>query len=129
MVNDQPVLQLRTRWFPTRASGERSMLMELEFATNARGDKGKPSMAAIAWSSGDILHALADLPPIVPPPVRREFKRLLRPWPPGRYVEAYRRSGGILNLFTPPWDERSDEVWNKMKAEWQAKTFTDDNAR
>jgi len=43
MVDDQPVLQLRTRWFPTRASGERSMLMELEFATNGRGEKGKPS--------------------------------------------------------------------------------------
>jgi hypothetical protein len=45
---------------------ERSMLMELEFATNARGEKGRSSMAEIAWLSGDVQRALADLPPIVP---------------------------------------------------------------
>jgi hypothetical protein len=61
--------------------------------------------------------------------MRREFQRLLQPWPPGRYVEAYRRSGGILNLFTPPWSEKQDEVWNNLLAKWKAKTFADDSAR
>ena len=144
MVNDpkgtfsQPRIEVRARSFPTRASAERFPLMELEFAVNQPGDKGAPSMAEIAWSTGDIQQALADLPPIVPPPVRREFKRLLQPWPQGRYSKAYRRSGGILNLFTPPWDERQDEVWNKWLSEWQARTlraepqgeaFADDKAR
>lgn len=47
-MNDQSVLELRTRWFPTRASGERSMLMQLEFAVNQGGNNGEPSMAEIA---------------------------------------------------------------------------------
>jgi len=113
-------------------------MMEFEFAVNQPGDQGAPSMAEIAWSTGNIPQALADLPPIVPGRVRREFQRLLQPWPQGRYVEAYRRSGGILNLFTPPWGEKQDEVWNKWQAEGQARTlraepqgeaFADDNAR
>jgi hypothetical protein len=129
MVDDQPKLELRTRSYPTRASAERSPLMEFEFAVNQRGNKGEPSMAEIAWSTGDIKLALADLPSVVPPRVRREFQRLLLPWPPGRYVEAYRRSGGILNLFTPPWGEKQDEVWNKMLAGWKATTFADDSTK
>ena len=129
MVNAQPTLQLKTRWFPTKVSGERSMLMEIEFAVNAHGDKGAPSMAEIAWTTGNIQQALADLPPIVPPRVRREFEHLLRPWRQGRYTDAYRRTGGILNLFTPPWSEQQDEVWNKMQTEWRASTFTDENTR
>jgi hypothetical protein len=129
MVNDQPMLQLRTRWFPTRASGERLMLMEFEFAVNARGSKGEPSIAEIAWATGNIKQALADLPPIVPTRVRREFERLLQPWRQGRYTEAYHRTGGILNLFTPPWGEQQDEVWNKMQTEWRARTFPDDETR
>ncbi|MBI3913082.1 MAG: hypothetical protein HY327_02630 [Chloroflexi bacterium] len=103
--------------------------MEFEFAVNAPGGKDAPSMAEIAWSTGDIRKALADVPPIVPPQVRREFQRLLQPWHPGRYVESYRRSGGILNLFTPPWGEKQDESWNNLLAEWKARTFADDRSR
>ncbi len=129
MVNEQPVLELRSRWFPTQASGERSMVMELEFAMNQRGDKGEPSMAEIAWSTGDTKQALARLPPIVPGRVRREFQRLLQPWPQGRFVEAYHRSGGILNLFTPPWGEKQDDVWVNLLAEWRAQAFADESVR
>jgi len=129
MVNHASRLEMRMRSYPTHASAERSALMELEFAINAPGDKGEPSMAEIAWSTGNIQKALADLPPIVPSRVRREFQRLLQPWPQGRYVDAYRRSGGILNLFTPPWGERQDEVWNNRVAEWKAKTFADEKTR
>jgi hypothetical protein len=129
MVNAQPTLQLRTRWFPTKVSGERSMLMEIEFAVNARSDKGEPSIAEIAWATGNIQQALAELPPIVPPRVRREFEHLLRPWREVRYTDAYRRTGGILNLFTPPWGEQQDEVWNDMQSEWKVSTFADENAR
>ena len=44
-------------------------------------------------------------------------------------MDACRRSGGILYLFTPPWDERQDEVWSKLLAEWKAKTFADEGSR
>lgn len=129
LVNDQPDIELRTRWFPTRVSGERSMLMQLEFSLNQPGNRGEPSLAEIAWSTGDLQRALADLPAIVPPPVRRELKRLLQPWPQGRYTETYRRSGGILNLFTPEWGEEQDEVWKAMMTAWKAESFADDRVR
>jgi hypothetical protein len=103
--------------------------MEIEFSINAPGAKGEPSMAEMVWSTGDLQRALANLPPIVPPRVRREFQRLLQPWPQGRYVDAYRRSGGILNLFTPPWDERQDEVWSKLLTAWKTKTLGDETSR
>jgi hypothetical protein len=103
--------------------------MEIEFSINAPSEKGGPSMAEIAWSTGDLKKALAELPPVVPGRVRKEFQRLLRPWSPGRYSEAYRRSGGILNVFTPPWSEKLDEVWNQWLVEWQAQTFADEGSR
>jgi hypothetical protein len=56
------------------------------------------------------------------------MKRLLKPWPRGRYTDAYQRSGGILNLFTPPWGEREDEVWAEMVGQWESETYPDDAA-
>ena len=96
---------------------------------NQSGNKDEPGLAEIVWTTGDIKRALAELPSIVPARIRREFQRLLQPWPAGRYVEAYRRSGGILNLFTPTWGEKQDEMWSKMLAERQAATFADERAR
>jgi len=87
------------------------------------------SLAEIVWAKGDIQQALAELPPIVPTKVHRQIERLLQPWPQGRYTSAYQRSGGILNLFTPPWGEAQDEIWHKMLAEWRAQTFPDEQPR
>lgn len=128
MVDSQPMLQLRTLWLPTRASAERLEAMEIEFSLNQRGE-GEMSIAEIAWATGNIQQALAELPPIVPAKVRRKMERLLLPWSQGRYTSAYQRSGGILNLFTPPWGEAQDEIWHKMLAEWRAQTFSDEQAR
>jgi len=128
MVDSQPVLRLRMLWLPTRASAERLETMQIEFSLNQRG-QGEMSMAEIAWATGNIQQALAELPPIVPAKVRRKVERLLQPWPQGRYTSAYQRSGGILNLFTPPWGEAQDEIWHKMLAEWRAQTFPDEQAR
>jgi hypothetical protein len=127
--NDQSRVEIRQRAYPTRAAAERSALMDLEFAVNQSGNQGEPSLAEIVWTTSDIKRALADLPSIVPARIRRELQRLLQPWPAGRYVEAYRRSGGILNLFTPAWNEQQDEVWLTMLAEWQAAVFADERAR
>ncbi|MBM4464545.1 MAG: hypothetical protein FJ014_03075 [Chloroflexi bacterium] len=129
MVEDRPILQLKHHWFPTRASGERSFLMRLEFSVNQRSEGNEPSMAEVACSSGDIERALSIFPSFVPGKVRRELRRLLRPWPTGRYTEAYRRSGGILNLFTPPWGEEEDEVWAAMLSRWEAQPFADANEK
>ncbi len=103
--------------------------MLVEFSLNGYPEAGKPSFAEIAWSSGDVERALSLLPAYVPDKTRREAQRLLQPWPEGRYTEAHHRSGGILNLFTPPWGEQEDEVWAEMLAEWKATTFANDDDR
>ena len=126
--DDQLVLELTTYWFPTRACGERLFSMHLEFNLNQSPPSDEPSIAEVAWSTGDINQALSIYPALVPEKVRREARRLLQPWPEGRYTEAYRRSGGILNLFTPPWGEPQDEVWADMVAGWQVEAFADEAA-
>jgi hypothetical protein len=129
MVDSQGVFQLTKRWYPTIASGERSFTMLLEFSLNGGSSAGQPSIAEVAWSTGNIDQALLAFPSFVPERTLKEARRLLQPWPEGRYTDAYHRSGGILNLFTPPWDERQDEVWAEMLAGWKAQTFADTDAR
>jgi len=129
MVSDGPVLEVRHHWFPTRACGERSFLMNLEFSLNQRPEGDRPSLAEVVWSTGDVGQALSIVPPFMPRETRGKMRRLLQPWPSGRVSDAYSRSGGILNLFTPPWGEADDEVWAGMLSAWQAETFAGDHAR
>jgi hypothetical protein len=128
MVGDNPRLELTEYWFPTRAAGERLSRMHIEFSLNGYPALDQPSFVEIAITSG-VAQALSALPSFLPKEVVQEARRLLQPWPDGRYTDAYRRTGGILNLFTPPWGEREDEVWAEMLAEWKTETFRDENAR
>jgi hypothetical protein len=129
VVDRSPTLRQTAYWVPTRVSGVRSFSMRVEFSLNQHPEGTQPSIAEVAWSTGSIGEALSSVPPFIPEKTRREMRRLLQPWPGGRYTDAYQRSGGILNLFTPPWDERQDEVWAEMLAGWEAETFVDDDAR
>lgn len=128
MVEDALRLQLTAHWFPTKVSRDRSLPMLLEFNVNLYPEPGGPSFAEIAWTRG-VSQALSLLPSYAPPETRRQARRLLQPWPDGRYTDAYRRTGGILNLFTPAWGEPEDKVWAEMLAEWEAAPFPDENAR
>ena len=123
MVENNPKVQTTAYWFPTKASGERLLSMLTEFSINDHPGVGEPNLAEIVWSSGDVERAIALFPAIVPEMTRREARRLLQPWPQGRYTTAYHRSGGILNMFTPSWGEPEDEVWADVVAGWQAQTF------
>jgi hypothetical protein len=103
--------------------------MLVEFSLNGSPEAGHPSLAEVAWSTEDVDQALSLLPDYVSKETRREACRLLQPWPDGRYTDAYRRTGGILNLFTPPWGEQDDEVWVETLAGWHAGTFPDEESR
>lgn len=129
MVDDRVTIELKSLWFPTRASGERSFTMQLEYGLNQFAKDQSLTIAEIAWSTGDVEEALSLLPPTMPAGTRQKLRELLQPWPEGRYTEAYSRSGGILNLFTPPWGEEQDEVWAGMLSEWEAESFPDEQAR
>jgi hypothetical protein len=129
MVESHPQTIRKSYWVPTETAGERVFWMSLEFSLNQRPKADQPSIAEVAWSSGSADKALLELPPVVPERIRREAQRLVQPWPDGRYTDASRRSGGILNVFTPPWGEEQDEVWAAMVAEWKAQAFPNDQAR
>ena len=83
MVADQPVVEFQQLWFPTRASGERFLLMNLEIGLNQIAKRDELSVAEVAWSTGDVEEALSSLPSIVPEETRGRMKRLLQPWPGG----------------------------------------------
>jgi len=129
MVDSRPTLTTKSYWIPTKAAGERLFWMSLEFSLNRPLKQGQSSIAEMALSSGSADEALLGLPPVVPPKIRKEAQRLLWPWPDSRYTGAYGRSGGILNVFTPPWGEPQDEVWAEMAAGWESKVFPDDQTR
>ena len=78
MVEDQPVVELQQLWFPTRASGERSFLMNLEFGVNQIPKGDELSVAEVAWSTGDVEEALSMLPAIAPTETRGRMKQLLQ---------------------------------------------------
>jgi hypothetical protein len=125
MVENGLRVETWSSWFPTRASADRAVLMDLEFSLNQIPKGDELSIAETAWATGDVNQALAVLPDMVPSRIRREMRRLLRPWPAGRYTTAYRRSGGILNLFTPPWGEEQDELWANLLAERGAESLAE----
>lgn len=123
--------QLKTKnyWVPTKAAGERIFWMILECNLNVLSKGGGPSIAERAWTSGDPAEGLRLLPDIVPESTRNSARRLLKPWPEGRYTLAYQRSGGLLNLLTPSWGEQEDEVWQAMVDEWERQSFPSPEAR
>jgi hypothetical protein len=129
VVEDRVTIELKSLWFPTRASGERSFTMQLEYGLNQIAKDRSLTIAEIAWSTGDVEEAFSLLPPTIPAGTRQKLRELLQPWPKGRYTEAYSRSGGILNLFTPPWGEEQDEVWAGMLSEWEDESFPDEQVR
>jgi hypothetical protein len=121
-------MELVVDWFPNDVSRERASTMFVEFNVNGHPEPGGPTFSEIAWTRG-VTEAMSLLPSYAAPATRRSARRLLRPWPEGRYADAYRRTGGILNLFTPPWGEREDEVWAEMLAGWVETPFPDEDAR
>jgi len=92
MVDSGPRLEVTTHWFPTKASGERLFAMQLEYSLNGHPEPGHPSFVEMALTSG-VAKALDALPSILPKKAVREARRLLQPWPDGRYTDAYQRTG------------------------------------
>lgn len=128
MVDNAPQVIIKNFWVPTEAAGERVFWMSLEYSLNKPSKEGQ-SLAKVVWSTGDMEEAFLALPPIVPAKIRRDAQRLLQPWPNGRYTDAYRWSGGILNVFTPPWGEEQDKVWAQMASEWEDTSFAAEDAK
>ena len=107
-----------TFWFPTADSVARGQALAMETNLHRRPRAGAPSLAERVWSSGDMSSALSALPEDTSADVRSATLALLAPWPPGRYTQALKRSGGILNLFRPLWRGQREPVWERMRRLW-----------
>lgn len=128
MVDPGPIVQLLSYWAPTRWAADRTSLMQIEFSVNQRGEM-EHSVAEVVWQTGDPDEALAVVPSNASRQVVQAMRRLLQPWPRGRYTKAYNRTGGVLNYLTPPWGMEQDELWAEKVAQWRATSFPDDDAR
>jgi len=104
-----------TIWLPSQDSAARWVWLCMESNLHRPLSKGGPSLSEMVWATGDIALALAKIPASTTSDVRARTGALLAPWPKGRYTLAFRRSGGILNLFSPLWDGEED-VWKRMVA-------------
>jgi hypothetical protein len=102
--------------------------MQIEFSVNQRGTM-ECSISEMAWRTGNPDEALSVLPPSASRKVYQTMRRLLQPWQPGRYTEAYTRTGGVLNYLTPPWGTEQDELWAEMVTGWKATSFASSDAR
>jgi hypothetical protein len=131
VFGEMPQLKLQQFWMPTRDAGERIMPMQTECVVNARSEEDPGlSMAEIAWMTGDIDRAIdAVFSFSLPPKPLKIIRRVLQPWPDGRYTTAYERTGGILNFFTPSWGESEDEIWAEMVAGWESTSFESETER
>lgn len=116
-------------WIPTREAGDKLTKMLMENGLNGPYEDDILSLAERFWISGNAAASLNELPSIIDRKIKRYARKLLRPWPQGRYTPAYRRSGGILNFLTPPWGEQEDELWEAMLDEWRRQSFPNDAAR
>ena len=116
-------------WVPTREAGNKVTKMLMENGLNGPYEDDTLSLAERFWISGNAAASLNELPSIMDRKIKRYARKLLRPWPQGRYTSAYQRSGGVLNFLTPPWGEQEDELWEAMLDEWQHQSFPNDAAR
>ncbi len=116
-------------WIPTLEANEKLTKMLMENSLNSPYKDGRLSLAERFWATGNSAASLKTLPSNTARELKRYARKLLRPWPKGRYTPSYRRSGGILNIFTPPWGKQEDELWEAMLDEWRRQDFPNDTER
>lgn len=109
-------LDRRVFSLPNEAAVRRLTLFLVESWANTESDSLQgftPWEHALLRGVEETLERVQERPPVDPSLLRQELE--LRPVS-GRYVEAYRRSGGVLNLFNPWATEADDDQWAEMKA-------------
>lgn len=107
-------------WLPTKDSLTRWLSLMMEMNLHRRPRVGGPSLSELVWTSGEVARALSELPEATTPEVRASMVVLVAPWPKGRYGQALKRSGGILNLFRPLWRGQQEPVWDGMLSAWRS---------
>jgi hypothetical protein len=108
---DQRVFSL-----PNEAAARRLTLFLAESWANTESvflEGFTPWEHALLRGVEETLERVQELPPVDPSLLRQELEPRRFS---GRYVEAYGRSGGLLNLFNPWATEADDDQWAEMQA-------------
>jgi hypothetical protein len=126
------VLDLRSFWIPTKEAGERHLQAVAECWANIPMpylDDRTPWEVSVTEGREAVLTGLPDY-------LKRAsmfdsyLAQLGSPRPEGRYVEAYNKSGGVLNVFNEPVTEEDDEFWQQLVAEQiEGRTFASEGER
>jgi hypothetical protein len=124
---EEPItLELHSFWLPTEEAGERHLQAGVECWANIPMpylDDRTPWEVSVTEGREAVLTILPDH--LKRSPLFDSYLAQLKsPRPGGRYVEAYNKSGGVLNLLNEPVTEEDDEFWQQLVTEQiEGRTF------
>jgi hypothetical protein len=126
------ILDLRSFWLPTEEAGKRHLQATAECWANMPVpdlDDRTPWEVNVTEGREAVLAALPDY--LKRAPLFDSYlDQLESPRPEGRYVEAYSKSGGVLNLLNEPVTAEDDEFWQQLAAEQiEGRTFASEEER
>jgi len=125
------VLDLRSFWVPTEETWKRHLQTTTECWANIPMpylDDGTPWEVSVTEGREVVLAKLPDY-------LKRSLlfdsylAQLESPRPEGRCVEAYSKSGGVLNLLNEPVTAEDDEFWQQLVAEQESRAFASEEER
>jgi hypothetical protein len=126
------VLDLHSFWVPTEEAGKRNVQIMVECWANITVpylDDRTPWEVSVTGGRETVLGKLPDY--LKRTPVFDSYRAQLESLrPEGRYVEAYNKSGGVLNLLNEPGTAEDDEYWQQLvAAQIEGRTFASDEER
>ncbi|HID85884.1 MAG TPA: DUF2384 domain-containing protein, partial [Anaerolineae bacterium] len=129
------ILDLRTTWVPTREAADRHIQILMECWANMPIDElgGRtPWEVGLTEEGRREVEAMLREQIIGRGPLLKEYLAQLEPLrePGRRYVEAYQKSGGLLNIFAERVTEADDDFWHQLVRERiEGVEFPDEEAR
>ena len=126
------ILDLRSFWVPTQEAGKRNVQIMVECWANIPVpylDDRTPWEVNVTEGREAVLAALPDY--LKRTALSDSYRAQLEsPRLEGRYVEAYNKSGGVLNLLNEPVTAEDDKFWQQLVAEQiEGGTFASEEER
>lgn len=129
------LLDLRTFWVPTKEAAARHIQILVECWANIPMDElgGRtPWEVGLTEEGRREVEAMLREHIIGRSPMLKDYLAQLEPLrePGRRYVEAYQKSGGLLNIFAEKVTEADDDFWHQLvKERIEGVDFPDEEAR
>ena len=125
---------VHTLWFPPKVAKEKFWLFLDEYFVNIpRREWGNRAAYELLREPGGeelVRQYLQTYPPRPGKTIDEVLDDARLECPNSRYLSAYQKSGGLLNLLLPFPEEQYDEVWNDLYRKYfQSKTYTSETER